>query len=37
MLVLTTGIVGAYKILTSGRSLATTTENRIKAVNIARE
>ncbi|MFZ4461416.1 MAG: type IV pilus modification PilV family protein [Patescibacteria group bacterium] len=37
MLVLTTGLTGAYGILSSGQTLAVTTENRIKAVNIARE
>lgn len=37
MLVLTTGLTGAYTILSSGKTLALTTENRIKAVNIARE
>lgn len=37
IIILTTGIIGAYGILNSGQKLSTTSENRIKAINIARE
>lgn len=37
VIILVLGIVGAYGLLDAGGRLATTTENRIKAVNIARE
>jgi Tfp pilus assembly protein PilV len=37
LLILTVGIVGTYGILDSGQKLSTTTQNRIKAINIARE
>ncbi|MDD5197751.1 MAG: prepilin-type N-terminal cleavage/methylation domain-containing protein [Candidatus Gracilibacteria bacterium] len=37
IIILTVGIVGAYGILESGQKLSTTSENRIKAINIARE
>ena len=37
IVILTIWIVWAYEIINSGQKLATTTENRIKAVNIARE
>ncbi|MCK9272513.1 prepilin-type N-terminal cleavage/methylation domain-containing protein [Candidatus Gracilibacteria bacterium] len=37
IVILTIGIVGTYEIVNSGQKLATTTENRIKAINIARE
>lgn len=35
--VVTIGVVGAYQIAFKGATLAATTENRIKAINIARE
>lgn len=37
MVIVTTGIIGTYRILDSGQKLASTSENRIKAINIARE
>lgn len=37
IVILTIWIVWTYEIINSGQKLATTTENRIKAVNIARE
>lgn len=37
IVILTIGIIGAYGILDSGQKLSTTSENRIKAINIARE
>lgn len=37
IVILTTGIVGTYNILNGGQKLATASENRIKAINIARE
>ncbi len=37
LLIVTVGIVGAYKVVGSGKNLATSTESRIKAINIARE
>lgn len=37
IIVLTIGIVGAYNILNSGQKLSTASENRMKAINIARE
>lgn len=37
IIILTIGIIGTYGILNSGQKLATTSENRIKAINIARE
>lgn len=37
IIILTTGIIGAYGILNSGQELSITSENRIKAINIARE
>ncbi|MBP8016627.1 hypothetical protein KAZ01_01330 [Candidatus Gracilibacteria bacterium] len=37
LVVLTVGVVGTYGILNSGQKLASTTENRVKAINIARE
>lgn len=37
IIILTIGIVGAYNILDSGQKLSSTSENRIKAINIARE
>ncbi len=37
IVVVTMGIVGAYQITSKGIVLAATTENRIKAINIARE
>ena len=35
--VVTLGVVGAYQIVFKGVTLAATSENRIKAINIARE
>jgi Tfp pilus assembly protein PilV len=35
--VITLGVVGAYQIVFKGVTLAATSENRIKAINIARE
>lgn len=37
ILIITVGIVGTYGLLDSGQKLSTTAENRIKAINIARE
>lgn len=37
IIILTTGIIGTYGILNGGQKLSTTSENRIKAINIARE
>ncbi|HBB27125.1 TPA: hypothetical protein DCZ36_01340 [Candidatus Gracilibacteria bacterium] len=37
IVILTIGITGAYGILDSGQKLSATSENRIKAINIARE
>ncbi len=37
IIIVTIGIVGAYGIINSGQKLSTTSENRIKAINIARE
>lgn len=37
IIIITTGIVGTYGILNSGQKLSTASENRIKAINIARE
>lgn len=37
IIILTVGIVGAYGILDGGQKLSSTSENRIKAINIARE
>lgn len=37
IIILTIGITGAYNIISSGQKLSSTTENRIKAINIARE
>lgn len=37
IVILTIWIVWTYEIINSGQKLATTTENRIKAINIARE
>ena len=37
IIIITTGIIGAYGILDSWQKLSTTAENRIKAINIARE
>lgn len=37
VIILTTGIIGTYGILNSGQRLSITSENRIKAINIARE
>lgn len=37
IIILTIGIVGTYGILNSGQKLSTTSENRIKAINLARE
>ena len=37
IIILTIGIVGTYGILNGGQKLASTSENRIKAINIARE
>lgn len=37
ILVVSVGIMGAYQIANRGNTLATTTENRIKAINMARE
>lgn len=37
LVILVTGMVGAYGILSSGQKLANTTEHRIRAINIARE
>lgn len=35
--ILTIGIVGTYNIINNGQKLSSTAENRIKAINIARE
>ena len=37
IIILTIGITGAYNIISSGQKLSSTAENRIKAINIARE
>gem|GEM_PF-6694048 len=37
ILILTVGIIGTYGILNSGQRLSIASENRIKAINIARE
>lgn len=37
IIILTTGITGTYGILNSGQKLSIASENRIKAINIARE
>ncbi|MDP2103376.1 MAG: prepilin-type N-terminal cleavage/methylation domain-containing protein [Candidatus Gracilibacteria bacterium] len=37
IIILTVGIIGTYGILSSGQKLSITSENRIKAINIARE
>ncbi len=37
ILVLTTGIIGVYSILSSSSRLAATTEKRVQAINLARE
>ena len=37
IIILTIGIIGTYDILNGGQKLSTGSENRIKAINIARE
>lgn len=37
IIILTIGITGTYNIINSGQKLSVTSENRIKAINIARE
>ncbi|MDD2892149.1 MAG: prepilin-type N-terminal cleavage/methylation domain-containing protein [Candidatus Gracilibacteria bacterium] len=37
IVILTVGIIGTYGILNGGQKLSTTGENRVKAINIARE
>lgn len=37
ILILITGIIGTYGILDGGQKLSSTSENRIRAINIARE
>ena len=37
IVVVTTGIVGSYQIAFRGNSMSASTEDRIKAINIARE
>ena len=37
VVIVSVGIFGAYQVVNSGRVLATTTENRIEAISIARE
>lgn len=37
IVILSAGIIGTYGILSSGQKLSTTSENRIRAINIARE
>lgn len=37
IVILTIGLTGAYNIINSGQKLSSTAENRIKAINIARE
>jgi len=37
IVIITIGIVGTYNILNGGQKLSTASENRIKAINIARE
>ena len=37
IIILTIGIVGTYSILDGGQKLSTESENRIRAINIARE
>jgi prepilin-type N-terminal cleavage/methylation domain-containing protein len=37
VVILSIGIMGTYNILNGGQKLSTTSENRIKAINIARE
>ncbi len=37
IVILTIGIIGTYGIIDRGQKLANSSENRIKAINIARE
>jgi hypothetical protein len=37
LVVITTGVVGTYQLLHGGVKLASTTESRIQAINLARE
>jgi prepilin-type N-terminal cleavage/methylation domain-containing protein len=37
IVLLSIGIMGTYGIVASGQKLATTSDNRLRAINIARE